>query len=87
MASRIRDDAASYMTAAKDIAAGNAESDRKVGDFQKGIEDLKDAEEKKTEDGQAKNEKQDSPQPPTKHKGRSKNPKPPKPDSVDGEPS
>ena len=73
----IRADASSYVTAAKDIAAGNAEADRKVGEFHKGVNDLK--------DGQDKTETQDPDQPPKKHKGRSRNPKPPKPESGAGE--
>ena len=86
LAERIRTSAASYVTAAKDIAAGNAEADRKVGDFQKGVSDLKE-EQEKAEDGEVQNEEQDSAQPPKKHKGRSRNPKPPKPKSGDGESS
>ena len=78
-AERIRTAASSYVTAAKDIAAGNVEADGKVGDFHKGVNDLK--------DGQEKTETQDSDQPPKKHKGRSRNPKSPKADSGDGESS
>ena len=78
-AERIRAGASSYVTAAKDIAAGNVEADGKVGDFHKGVNDLK--------DGQDKTEPRDSDQPPKKHKGRSRNPKPPKADSGDGESS
>ena len=78
-AERIRAGASSYVTAAKDIAAGNVEADGKVGDFHKGVNDLK--------DGQEKTETRDSDQPPKKHKGRSRNPKPPKADSGDGESS
>ena len=83
---RVRAAASSYGTASKDIAAGNAEGDRKVKDFQKGVSDLK-QEKEKAEDGQAKNDQQDPGQPPKNHKGRSRNPKPPKPDSGDGESS
>ena len=78
-AERIRTAASSYVTAAKDIAAGNVEADGKVGDFHEGVNDLK--------DGQDKTETQDHDQPPKKHKGRSRNPKPPKADSGDGESS
>ena len=78
-AERIRTAASSYVTAAKDIAAGNVEADGKVGDFHEGVNDLK--------DGQDKTETRDSNQPPKKHKGRSRNPKPPKADSGDGESS
>ena len=85
-AGRIRAAASSYVTAARDIAAGNAEGEKKVKEFHKGVDDLK-GEQEKTEDGQAKNEDEDSKQPPKKHKGRSRNPKPPKPDSGDGESS
>ena len=84
-AERIRAEASSYVTAAKGIAAGNVEDDRKVGDFQKGVSDLKE-EQEKAKDGEAKHE-EDVPQPPKKHKGRSRNPKPPKPESGDGESS
>ena len=78
-AERIRAAASSYVTAAKDIAAGNVETDGKVGDFHEGVNDLK--------DGQEKTETRDSDQPPKKHKGRSRNPKPPEADSGDGESS
>ena len=78
-AARIRTAASSYVTAAKDIAAGNVEADGKVGDFHEGVNDLK--------DGQNKTETRDSDQPPKKHKGRSRNPKPPKADSGDAESS
>ena len=87
-AERIRSAASSYVTAARDIAAGNVEGDRKVKDFQKGMNDLKEEQEKaEAEDGQPENKDEDSGQPPTKHKGRSRNPKPPKPESGDGESS
>ena len=75
---RIRAAASSYVTAAKDIAAGNVEADRKVGEFHEGVSDPGNGEEKT--DAQ-----EGSPQPPKKHKGRSRNPKPPKPDSGEGE--
>ena len=65
-AERIRAAASSYVTAARDIAAENAEGDRKVKEFQKGVSDLKD-ERQKTEDEQAKRD-QDSKQPPKKHR-------------------
>ena len=83
---RIRAAASSYVTAARDIAAGNAEGEKKVKEFHKGVDDLK-GEQEKTEDGQAKNDDKGSAQPPKKHKGRSRNSKPPKPESGDGEPS
>ena len=93
-AERIRAAASAYVTAAKDIAAGNAEGDRKVKDFQKGVSDLKKEEQREkaeAEGGQAENEGEDknSGQPPKKHnhKGRSRNPRPTKPESDDGEPS
>ena len=93
-AERIRAAASSYVTAAKDIAAGNAEGDRKVKNFQKGVNDLKEEEQREkaeAEGGQAENEGEDknSGQPPKKHnhKGRTRNPKPSKPESGDGEPS
>jgi len=92
-AERIRAAASSYVTAARDIAAGNAEGNRKVKGFQKGVSDLKEEQQKKAEaeGGQAENEDEDknSGQPPKKHnhKGRTRNPKPPKPESGDGEPS
>ncbi len=84
-AGRIRAEASSYVTAARDIAAGNVEGDRKVGDFQKGVSDLQEGQEKAKE-GEAKQE-ENVPQPPKKHKGRSRNPKPPKLESGDGESS
>ena len=85
-AERIRAAASSYVTAAKDIAAGNAGGDRKVKDFHEGMNNLKE-EQEKAEDGQAKNEDEDSGHPPKKHKGRTRNPKPPQKDDGDGEPS
>ena len=42
-AARIRADSASYVTAAKDIAAGEVESEKRVEDFRKGLKDLTDA--------------------------------------------
>ncbi len=75
-AERIRAAASSYVTAARDIAAGNAECDGKQE--QQG----------KAENGQAKAEHRNPKQPPKNHKGRSpgrsRNPKPPKPKTGDG---
>ncbi len=71
-AGRIRAAASSYVTAARDIAAGNAECDGKQE--QQG----------KTENGQAKAEHRKPNQPPKNHKGRTRNPKPSKPESGDG---
>ena len=71
-AGRIRAAASSYVTAARDIAAGNAECDGKQE--QQG----------KTENGQAKAEHRNPKQPPKNHKGRTRNPKPSKPESGDG---
>ena len=85
VAERIRAEASSYITAAKDIAAGNAEDDKKVGDFHKGLHDLKEGQEK-TEDEKAK-KKQDPKQPGKKHKGRTRNPKSSKSESNGGESS
>ena len=85
VAERIRAEASSYITAARDIAAGNAEGDKKVGDFHKGLNDLKEGQEK-TENEKAK-KKQDPKQPGKKHKGRTRNPKPLKPESNGGESS
>ncbi len=84
-ADRIRAAASAYVTAARDIAAGNAEANRKVEEFQKGASDLRDGQEQ-SEDEQAERE-QDPKQPPKQHKGRSRNPKPPEPESDDGESS
>ena len=73
-AARIRADAASYLTAAKDIAAGEVESDRRVEDFRKGLNDLKNR--------QQQTEEQDTPQTPgKKRKVRTRNTKPPKAES------
>ena len=85
-AERIRAAASSYITSARDIAAGNAEGDRKVTDFRKGVNDLEE-EQKKTEYGQPENKDGGSSQTPGKHKGRTKNPKPPKDEASGGEPS
>ncbi len=75
-AARIRAAASSYVTAARDIAAGNAECDGKQ------------EEQGKAENGQAKAEHRNPKQPPKNHKGRSpgrsRNPKPSKPESGDG---
>ncbi len=85
VAERIRAKASSYITAARDIAAGNAEDDKKVGDFHKGLNDLKEGQEK-TGNEKAK-KKQDPKQSGKKHKGRTRNPKPSKPESKGGESS
>ena len=77
-AARIRADAASYFTAAKDIAASDVQSGKKAGDSREGMSDPK----PRNED--AKPEEQDDPQPPKKHKPRTRNPKP---DSGEGESS
>ena len=80
-AGRMRAAASSYVTAAKDIAAGNAEEDKKVGDFHDGVNDLK--------DGQEKTGPQDAdqrPKKPKKHKVRTRN-KPPQAESGDRESS
>ena len=77
-AARIRADAASYFTAAKDIAASDVQSGKKAGDSREGMSDPK------PRNGEAKPEEQDDPQPPKKHKPRTRNPKP---DSGEGESS
>ena len=77
-AARIRADAASYFTAAKDIAASDVQSGKKAGDSREGMSDPKPRNE------EAKPEEQDDPQPPKKHKPRTRNPKP---DSGEGESS
>ena len=77
-AARIRADAASYFTAAKDIAASDAEPGEKAGDSREGMSDPKPRNE------EAKPEEQDDPRPPRKHKPRTRNPKP---DSGEGESS
>ena len=73
-AARIRADVSSYVTAAKDMAVGEVESSKKVGDSEEGTDDL--------DDRQA-----DAPEPPRKHKGRTRNPKPEETDDGDGEAS
>ena len=71
---RIREDAASYLTAKKDVAAGEVESERRVGNFRKGLDDLKDERQQTSE--------QDSPQAPQKkRKVRTRNAKSPKTES------
>ena len=76
-AERIRASATSYVTASKDMAAGNAEADKKVGEFHKGMADLNKGQEK-AEGGQAKTVDKGAGQPSKKkNKGRSRNPKPP----------
>ncbi len=80
-AGRIRAAASSYVTAAKDIAAGNAEEEEKVGDFHDGVNDLKDGQEKTgTKDADQR------PKKPKKHKVRTRN-KPPEANSGAGESS
>ncbi len=69
-AARIRADAASYFTAARDIASSDVESGGKTGDSREGMSDPKPKNE------EAKPEEQDDPQPPKKHKPRTRNPKP-----------
>ena len=79
MADRIRADAASYVTSAKDMAAGEAEPSKKVEESHAG--------EDNPDNGQAGAdgaEQPDAPEPPHKHKGRSRNPKPEEPDDGDG---
>ena len=79
MADRIRADAASYVTSAKDMAAGEAEPSKKVEESHEG--------EDNPDNGQAGAdgaEQPDAPEPPRKHKGRSRNPQPEEPDDGDG---
>ena len=80
-AARIRADAASYVTAAKDMAAGEVESAKKVGGSQKGVNAPK------PNNGEAKTEEQGAPQPPKKHKPRTRNNNPSKEGDADGEAS
>ena len=83
-AGRIRAAASSYVTAARDIAAGNAEADGKAEESQKPQDAVKQGEQQKAENDQAKAEDKGSAQPSTNHKGRTRNPKPSKPESGDG---
>ena len=69
MAARVRADAASYVTTARDMAAGEAGSTKKVEDFQQGLNNLKNEE--------AETEENNAPQARPQHKGRTRNPKPP----------
>ncbi len=80
-AARIRADAASYFTAAKDIAASDVQSGKKVGDSREGMSDPKPRNE------QAKPEERDDPQPPKKHKPRTRNNNPSKKGDTHGEAS
>ena len=77
-AERIVAEAESYLTAAKDIAASDVQSGKKAGDSREGMSDPKPRNE------EAKPEEQGDPQPPKKHKPRTRNPKP---DSGEGESS
>ena len=81
-AARIRADVSSYVTAAKDMAVGEVESSKKVGDSEEGTDDLDDRQADADEAEQA-----DAPEPPRKHKGRTRNPKPEETDDGDGEAS
>ena len=69
MAARVRADAASYVTTARDMAAGEAGSTKKVENFQQGLNNLKNEE--------AETEENNAPQARPQHKGRTRNPKPP----------
>ena len=80
-AARIRADAASYFTAAKDIAASDVESGKKVGESREGMSDPKPKNE------EARPEEQDDPQPPKKHKPRTRNNNPSKEGDTHGEAS
>ena len=80
-AARIRADAASYFTAAKDIAASDVQSGKKAGDSREGMSDPKPRNE------EAKPEEQDDPQPPKKHKPRTRNNNPSKKGDTHGEAS
>ena len=68
-AARIRAGAAAYVTASRDLSAGEAESTRKVEDFHDALNSLKDEE--------AKTAKKDAPQPRPNHRVRTRNPRPP----------
>ncbi len=83
-AGRIRAAASSYVTAARDIAAGNAEADGKAEESQKPQDAVKQGEQQKAENDQAKTEHKKPNQPPKNHKGRTRNPKPSKPNTGDG---
>ncbi len=81
-AARIRSDAASYVTSAKDMAAGEAEPSNRKEDSREGEDD--------PGEGQAdadEAEQPDAPQTPKKHKTRTRNPNPEETDDGDGEAS
>ena len=80
-AARIRADAASYFTAAKDIAASDVESGKKAGDSREGMSDPRPRNE------ETKPEEQDDPRPPKKHKPRTRNNNPSKEGDTHGEAS
>ena len=93
-AARIRAASAAYVTAARDLAAGQPELDRKVEDFHDGLDDLNDGgeneeaekkEDTETSSKEAREEKdKDGTQPRPKHKPRTRNPRPPEAEGGDG---
>ena len=68
-AARIRAGAAAYVTGARDLSAGEAESTKKVEDFHKGLNDL--------DDGEAETEGNNPATSRSQHKGRTRNTRPP----------
>ena len=86
-AGRIRAAASSYVTAARDIAAESAEADGKVEESQKPQDQQRQEQQGKQQkagNDQAKTEHKKPGQPPKNHKGRTRNPKPSKPNTGDG---
>ena len=79
-AARIRAASAAYVTAARDLSAGEAGPARKVADYHDGLDGLKkdgNSEEMETgEEGEEPEEREDT-QPRPKHKPRTRNPQPP----------
>ena len=69
-AARIRAASSSYVTALKDVAAGDVESDRRMDEYHRGLQELNDA--------QVKTVKGDATPSPQKHKVRTRNNKTPK---------
>ena len=80
-AARIRGAASSYVTAVKDLAAAELDSEKRVEDYRKGLDDLKDGE---TQAEAGAEERDAPPTAPPPHKDRSRNPRTPKADSGGG---
>ena len=99
-AARIRAESTAYVTAARDLSAGEVESGKKVGEFHDGLDDLNsdgtDEEETEIETNEEVEEKaggeeneeaedKDSQKPRPKHRPRTRNPQPPQESEGDGE--